>query len=70
MPESIHETDFCAKVASWADQFFATSDVPFGSSGIEGFGTGDQRRKHKDLRFYDRTTGRIAPCGEVKLPGR
>lgn len=65
----IHETDFCARVASWADHFFSSSDSPFASAGIEGFGTGQQSRKRKDLRLYDRATGRLALCGEVRLPG-
>ena len=65
----IHETDFCAKIASWADTYFATTDSPFLSAGIEGYGSGSQRNKRKDLRFYDRATGRLALCGEVKLPG-
>lgn len=65
----IHETEFCGKVASWADAYFAASDSPFSSAGIEGFGIGTHRAKRKDLRFWDRTTGRLALCGEVKLPG-
>jgi hypothetical protein len=65
----IHEVDFCARVASWADTYFASSDSPFSSSGIEGFGTGSQKNKRRDLRLYDRATGRIAITGEVKLPG-
>jgi tRNA1(Val) A37 N6-methylase TrmN6 len=64
----IHETDFCAEVSKWADQFFATTDSPFSSSGIEGYGTGPQSRKRKDLRFYDRSSGQLAICGEVRLP--
>src|ERR1019366_9499289 len=65
----IHEVDFCARVASWADAYFANSDSPFISSGIEGFGTGHLKNKRRDLRFYDRTSGLVAITGEVKLPG-
>src|SRR6266851_3680108 len=65
----IHELDFCAKVASWADAYLAGSDSPFSSSGIEGFGTGILKNKRRDLRLYDRATGRVAITGEVKLPG-
>lgn len=64
----IHEVDFCARVAVWADTYFANSDSPFSSSGIEGFGTGELKNKRRDLRFNDRATGRIAITGEVKLP--
>jgi hypothetical protein len=35
---------------------------------VEGFGTGAGRRKRKDLRFFD-YNGKLALCGEVKLPG-
>lgn len=65
----VHEADFCAQVASYANAVFAASpELPFGSARIEGFGHGAQRRKRKDLRFYDRA-GQLALCGEVKLPG-
>ncbi len=68
-PARIHELDFCDKVASWANSFFANADSPFNSAGIEGFGTGELRRKRKDLRFYDRSTSHLAITGEVRLPG-
>jgi hypothetical protein len=68
-PARIHELDFCDKVASWANGFFANADSPFTGAGIEGFGTGELRRKRKDLRFYDRSTGHLAITGEVRLPG-
>ncbi|MGH7813932.1 MAG: HsdM family class I SAM-dependent methyltransferase [Candidatus Binataceae bacterium] len=65
----IHETGFCAEVSKWADQFFATFDSPFSSSGIEGYGTGPQARKRKDFSLSDRSSGCLAICGEVRLPG-
>ncbi|MFZ0888184.1 MAG: N-6 DNA methylase [Candidatus Binataceae bacterium] len=66
----IHETDFCHQVGSWADQIFANdTSLPFASTGLEGFGSGSQRAKRKDLGFYDRTNGHLAICGEVRLPG-
>ena len=65
----IHETDFCAQVAAAAEIFFANTDSPFRAASIEGFGTGASKLKRKDLRFFDRNTGRIAICGEVRLPG-
>lgn len=65
----IHEVDFCAEVAKWADDIFRRlSNCPFEKARIEGFGTRQQRRKRKDLRFYDKN-GRIAITGETKLPG-
>src|SRR5260221_7895363 len=69
-PTRIHEVDFCAQVASWSDAYFANNDSPFSSSGIEGFGTGNLKNKRRDIRFYDRATGRVAITGEVKLPGK
>jgi len=65
----IHETDFCAQVATAAEIFFANTDSPFRAASIEGFGTGASKLKRKDLRFFDRSTGRIAICGEVRMPG-
>ena len=66
-----HETAFCAEVSKWCDKFFDTkSDLPFGSSDIESFGRGSQKRQ--DFRVYERSTrgrGKLALCGEVKLPG-
>jgi hypothetical protein len=67
--ERIHKVDFCAEASKWADAYFANNDSPFSSSGIEGFGTGNLKNKRRDLRLYDRTTGRVAITGEVKLPG-
>ncbi|MGH9943718.1 MAG: hypothetical protein ACRD9R_15340 [Pyrinomonadaceae bacterium] len=44
--------------------------MPFGSSDIESFGRGSLKRQ--DFRVYERKEqgqGRLALCGEVKLPG-
>jgi len=68
-PTRISEVDFCAQIATAAEIFFANTDLPFRAASIEGFGTGASKRKRKDLCFFDRTTGRIAICGEVRLPG-
>lgn len=66
-----HEVQFCADVSKWADKLFeANPDLPFGSSDIESFGRGSQQRQ--DFRVYERKAegrGRLALCGEVKLPG-
>ncbi|HEX8069902.1 MAG TPA: N-6 DNA methylase [Pyrinomonadaceae bacterium] len=66
-----HEVAFCADVSKWADKLFeANLALPFGSSDIESFGRGSQKRQ--DFRVYERSErgrGRIALCGEVKLPG-
>ena len=71
MPAStrIHETDFCAEVAKFADAIFkANPSWPFDSARIEGYGLGAARSKRKDLRVYE-PSGKLALCGEVKLPG-
>ncbi len=66
-----HETAFCAEVSKWSDRIFeANPDLPFGSSEIESYGRGSQKRQ--DFRVYEREAegrGRLALCGEVKLPG-
>ncbi len=66
-----HEVAFCSEVSKWSDKIFETnSDLPFGSSEIEAFGRGSQKRQ--DFRVYERKPGgrgRLALCGEVKLPG-
>lgn len=71
--QSIHEVDFCGQVASAANLLFAQDPAafPFGEARVEGFGTGAGRRKRKDLRFFEPAAagGRLALCGEVKLPG-
>ena len=68
--ESIHEVDFCGQIASAANALFAQdpSAFPFAEARLEGFGKGATRRKRKDLRFFE-TGGKLALCGEVKLPG-
>jgi N-6 DNA Methylase len=66
-----HEVAFCAEVSKWADHFFDTHpDVPLGTSDIESYGRGNQKRH--DLRFYERSKagrGELALSAEVKLPG-
>ena len=66
----IHETDFCAEVASFSNAIFSTHpEYPFKSARIEGFGQGASKAKRKDLRIYGNNTERPILCGEVKLPG-
>ena len=67
---TIHEVDFCAQMASAANNLVAQepTNYPFHEARVEGFGTGAGRRKRKDLRFFDHN-GRLVLCGEVKLPG-
>jgi methylase of polypeptide subunit release factors len=67
---SINEVDFCSQVASAANMLFAQdpSAFPFSEARVEGYGTGAARRKRKDLRIFE-PNGRLALCGEVKLPG-
>lgn len=66
-----HEVSFCSEVSKWADHWFELHpDLPFGSSHIESFARGSQKRS--DLRFYARKAsgrGRLELCAEVKLPG-
>lgn len=66
-----HEVGFCADVSKWADKLFERmSDLPFGYSDIESFGKSSQKRQ--DFRVYERKEGgkgKLALCGEVKLPG-
>jgi hypothetical protein len=63
----IHETDFCAKVASWVSAFLVDSDSPFANAAIEGYGSGTMRQKRKDLRLFDHN-GNTVLTGEVRLP--
>jgi hypothetical protein len=67
---AIHEVDFCSQVASVVSVLVSRNPrvFPFYEARVEGFGTGAGRRKHKDLRFFDRQ-GKLLLCGEVKLPG-
>ncbi|MGH9359007.1 MAG: HsdM family class I SAM-dependent methyltransferase, partial [Terriglobia bacterium] len=66
-----HEVQFCSDISKWADRLFeAKPELPFGSSDIESFGRGSQKRQ--DFRVYERKPegrGRLTLCGEVKLPG-
>jgi hypothetical protein len=65
----IHEQNFCAEVAKWADNFFKSApNSPFAHARVEVFGSGKQRRKRADLCFYDKS-GAVGLTGEVKLPG-
>ncbi|MCX5669812.1 MAG: hypothetical protein NTU94_00620, partial [Planctomycetota bacterium] len=45
-----------------------TAFSPVHEARIEGYGTGEGRRKRKDLRFRD-LNGKLVLCGETKLPG-
>ncbi len=67
---SIHEVDFCGIVAAEATILFRQNPevFPFVEARLEGFGTGPARGKRKDLRFFE-PNGRLALCGEVKMPG-
>lgn len=67
---TIHEIDFCSQVASAVNALVAANPetFPFKEARLEGFGTGRERRKRKDLRFFDHD-GKLILCGEVKLPG-
>ena len=66
-----HEVAFCAEVKSWSDALFQRdSRLPFDSAAIEQYGRGSQKRQ--DFRVYARAEGhrgKLALCGEVKLPG-
>jgi hypothetical protein len=66
-----HEVAFCAEVSKWADKLFESNTaLPFGSSEIESYGRGSLKRQ--DFRVYERKAkgqGKLALCGEVKLPG-
>ena len=46
---TIHEVDFCAQIASAANQLFAEdpAEFPFAEARVEGFGTGAAKRKRK-----------------------
>jgi hypothetical protein len=66
-----NEVAFCSDVSKWADNFFGTrAEQPLGTSDIESYGRGSQKRH--DLRFYKKSRqgkGELALSGEVKLPG-
>jgi hypothetical protein len=66
----IHEVDFCSQVASQVN-FLAQAGEgisPISEARVEGFGSGLEARKRKDLRLFD-AHGGLLLCGEVKLPG-
>ena len=67
---TINEVDFCALVASTINGLVSQNPAifPFHEARVEGYGTGTNRRKRKDLRFFDHN-GKLVLCGEVKLPG-
>src|SRR5258707_7214902 len=67
---TIHEVDFCSQMASAINMLVRDNPqaYPFEEARVEDFGTQQGRRKRKDLRFFDRK-GKLALCGEVKLPG-
>src|SRR5437879_216430 len=44
------------------------TSYPFHEARVEGYGTGANRRRRKDLRFFNHQ-GKLVLCGEVKLPG-
>jgi len=62
-----NEVQFCSDVSKFLDRYFELHpELPFGSSNIESYGKGSQKRQ--DLRVYDRKR-KLALCAEVKLPG-
>jgi hypothetical protein len=67
--QTIHEVDFCGQVAA-AVAILRLQDptFPFAEARLEGFGAGAAKRRRKDLRFFE-PGGKLALCGEVKLPG-
>jgi methylase of polypeptide subunit release factors len=66
----IHEADFCSQIASQVNLIVQAGEPisPISEARVEGFGTGTEKLKRKDLRFFD-THGKLILCGEVKLPG-
>ena len=68
--ETINEVDFCAKIASAANAFFATirDQCPFVEVRIEGKGSSRSKNARKDMRFYG-ANNKVLLTGEVKLPG-
>lgn len=68
--ETIHEVDFCAKMASAANGIFASirDRCPFVEARVEGMGSSKSKRDRKDLRFYG-PNKLVVLTGEVKLPG-
>lgn len=68
--KTIHEVDFCAQMVGAINQLVAQNPAlyPFHEARVEGFGTGANKQKRKDLRFF-RDHAKLVLCGEVKLPG-
>ena len=64
------EVDFCAKIASTANDLFRQliDRCPFVEARIEGMGSTKSKSKRKDLRFYG-LNNKLLLTGEVKLPG-
>jgi len=62
---------FCADVKAWSDALFQRDrTLPFHSAAIEQYGYGTHKRH--DFQVYARAgeaRGKLALCGEVKLPG-
>lgn len=68
---TINEVDFCGQIASAVNLLVSQNRPAFSpvhEARIEGYGTGEGRRKRKDLRFRD-LNGKLVLCGETKLPG-
>ena len=67
---AIHEVDFCSQVASAINLLVSKKPeaYPFSEARLEGFGTGTDSLKRKDLRLFNRE-GKLVLCGEVKFPG-
>ena len=67
---TIHEVDFCAQMAASINALVGRdpTSYPFREARVEGFGSGEAKRKRKDLRLFD-PQGKLTLCGEVKLPG-
>ncbi len=68
--QTINEVDFCAQIASAASALVGQNPTvyPFNEVRIEGYGTGRNRVKRKDICFFGRNN-KLVLCGEVKMPG-
>ena len=64
-----HELQFCSEVSKWADALFKENlALPFGSSDIESFGRGSQKRQ--DFRVYGRSErGRAGAARQLAAYG-
>ncbi|MBI4567150.1 MAG: hypothetical protein HY719_02000, partial [Planctomycetes bacterium] len=67
---TIHEVDFCALVASAANELFkaAPEAYHFSEARVEGLTPGDARHTRADLRLLG-PDGAVVVSGEVKMPG-